>query len=196
MRLFTSPFALAIAAALALPALPSLAQTSAATDATDAATEGAEAATEANENDDRGAADPQSVMITLGTQATEIREILMSAGEVDAEAVEATERARELATQAVETTGILLPDDVDTQVTTTRRSDVETARDLFQTIEEALGERLEALAEGDAAAANKARLAALQSINELPEDVRFEGEVAEEDTPTDRPGGASPGTLQ
>ena len=141
---------------------------------------------------DRGAADPQSVMITLGTQATEIRQILMASGEVSVEAVEATERARELATQAIDTTGILLPDTEDTQVTTTRRSDVEVARELFARMEEALEERLIALADGDAGTANRARLAVIQSINELPESVRFDGEVAEGDNPTAEPGGAQP----
>ena len=141
---------------------------------------------------ERGAADPESVLITLGSQATEIREILMAAGEVDAEAVKATERAREIATQAIDATGIILPETPDTQVTTTRRSDVEVARESFARIEAALSERLEALLDGDAATANRARLAAIQTINDLPESVRFDGEVAEGDSPTSEPGGAQP----
>ena len=177
---------------LAIPALilalgcatPSLAQT--------AAGETSSTGQSEEMNGDRGAADPESVFITLGTQATEIRQILMAAGEVDAEAVPATERARELATQAIETTGILLPDQQDTQVTTTRRSDVQQARDLFTKMEEMLEVRLAALAEGDDAEANRARLAVIQSINELPEDIRFEGDVAEGDNPTSDPGGAQP----
>ena len=141
---------------------------------------------------ERGAADPESVLITLGSQATEIREILMAAGEVDAEAVKAAERAREIATQAIDATGIILPETPDTQVTTTRRSDVEVARESFARIEAALSERLEALLDGDAATANRARLAAIQTINDLPESVRFDGEVAEGDSPTSEPGGAQP----
>ena len=187
-------FPLATALALVLPlAAPALGQTTEVNP--NALTEGNVQLNQPTPptTDDRGAADPQSVMITLGTQTTEIRQVLMAAGEVGPEAARATERARELATQAIETTDILLPDRTeDTQVVTSRRSDVEVARELFVRIEAALSERLEALAANDDGTANRARLAAIQSINQLPESVRFDGEVAEGDNPTADPGGAQP----
>ena len=179
-----------LALSLSMPA-GAVAQTTA-TDP-NAAAEGASAAVGMEREGDRGAADPESVIITLGSQAGEIREILMAAGEVDAEALVATERAREVATQAIETTGILLPEGTqDTQVTTTRRSEVQIARDAFVEIEAALGERLAALQAGDAGEANRARLAVLQTLNDLPEGVRFDGEVADGENPTSDPGGAQP----
>ena len=138
-----------------------------------------------------GEADAESVIITLGSQATEIRQILMEGGEVNADGLEATERAREIATQAVEATGIL-GNPGDAQVTTTRMSDMDVAHALFRTMEEALGTRINAIRAGDEAAANRARLDAIQAINELPESIRFEGRAADGDNPTADAGGAQP----
>ena len=138
-----------------------------------------------------GSANAQSVLITLSSQATEIRQILMEGGEPNADGLAAAERAREVATQAVEATGIL-GNPGDPQVTTTRMSDMDAAHALFRTIEEELERRIVAIRAGDEAEANRARLAAIQAINELPDRIRFEGRAARGDNPTAAPGGAQP----
>ena len=173
------PFApLAIALSLVL-ASPALSQTSA-----------------TNEGNGReGAADAESVVITLSSQATEIRQILMAGGEAGLDDLIATERARELATQAVEATGIL-GNPGDTMVTTTRMSAMDVANAQFRRMAEALEQRIVALRAGDLSAANQARLAAIDAINELPDQIRFDGPMAPGDNPTAAPGGAQPTVLQ
>lgn len=178
--------ALAVASTLSLPVL---AQT---VDGTVTNSVSGEAAPTTNLAPGReGAAAAESVEITLASQATEIRQILMEGGEVNADGLEATERAREIASQAVEATGIL-GNPGDTMVTTTRMSDMDAASELFRTIEAALAARIAAIRAGDEGEANRMRLAALDAINELPESIRFEGEAAQGDNPTAAPGGAQP----
>ena len=141
-----------------------------------------------------GTADVESVMLTLAGQATEIRQILMEGGEMGQDGLDAAVRARELTGQAIEATGIL-GNPGDTQVTTTRMSAMDQANAQFQLMAEALDARIAAIEAGDGSAANQARLAAIDAINELPDTIRFGPQVAPGDNVTSAPGGAQP-TLQ
>ena len=141
-----------------------------------------------------GTADVESILLTLSSQATEIRQNLMEGGEMGEDGLMATERAREIATQAIEATAIL-GNPGDTQVTTTRMSEMDMAAAQFVRLEEALSARIAAIQAGDATAANKARLAALDAINELPDRIQFGGDAAPSDNVTAAPGGAEP-TIQ
>lgn len=138
-----------------------------------------------------GTADMRSVIITLSSQATEIRQILMEGGELGVDGLEAAIRAQEIATQAVEATDIL-GNPGDPQVTTTRMSDMDIANRQFIRMAEALDIRVRAIRAGDETAANRARLAVIDAINELPDSIRFEGRAASGDNPTGEAGGAQP----
>ena len=176
----------ALIAVGALAPVSAIAQTTGGT-AVPAAGAGSEAGRE-------GAADPESVRITLSSQAAEIRQILLEGGETGADGLDAAVRAREVVSQAIEATGIL-GNPGDTQVTTTRMSAMDTANAQFERMAEALDIRIAAIRAGDASAANQARLDVLDAINELPEDIRMEGDAAPSDNFTVEPGGAQP-TLQ
>ena len=180
----------ALLALLAAPSAPALAQT-AVDGTTTGSTAGATAPVTNLGPGREGAADAESVVITLSSQATEIRQILMEGGAPNMDGLRAAERAREIATQAVEATGIL-GNPGDAQVTTTRMSDMDVAQALFRRMEEALEVRIAAIRSGDEAAANRARLAVIDAINELPDRIRFEGQAAQGDNPTAAPGGAAP----
>ena len=145
----------------------------------------------ATETGREGTADAESVVITLSSQATEIRQILMEGGEMGRDGLDAAVRAREIVSQAIEATGIL-GNPGDTQVTTTRMSAMDQANASFQRMAEALDIRIAAIRAGDASAANRARLAAIDAINDLPDDIRFGGDAAMGDNPTGDPGGAQP----
>ena len=138
-----------------------------------------------------GTAAAESVAITLSSQAVEIRQILMDGGEVDAEGLEAAARAREIAGQAIEATGIL-GNPGDTQVTTTRMNSMDVANRLFARIAEQLDIRIAAVRAGDAAAANRARLDVLGAVNELLDADLLGGDMAPGDDATSAPGGAEP----
>lgn len=190
--------ALLLAAPLMVPLMPPLASAHAqtvvrSTGGTTTGSGGTEpVAPETNLGPGReGAADVESVLITLSSQATEIRQQLMQGGEMGRDDLLATERAREIATQAVEASAIL-GNPGDGMVTTTRMSDMDAAATLFQRMEESLDTRIAAIRAGDATLANRARLDVIDAINELPDRIRFEGRAAQGDNPTGEAGGAQP----
>ena len=186
--------AFAAALALAVTALPATGHAQTATQPTTqpATATGEPLNIETNMGPGReGEADAESVVITLSDQATEIRQILMEGGEMGRDGLDAAIRAREIAGQAIEATGIL-GNPGDTQVTTTRMSAMDQANASFERMAEALDIRIAAIRAGDATAANRARLAAIDAINELPNDIRFGGDAAMGDNPTGEPGGAQP----
>lgn len=154
-------------------------------------TAGTDASGADTSNRREGAANTRSVIITLSSQASEIRQILMAGGELGVDGLEAAIRAQEIATQAVEATDIL-GNPGDPQVTTTRMSDMDIANRQFMRMAEALDTRVRAIRAGDETLANRARLAVIDAINELPDSIRFEGRAASGDNPTGDAGGAQP----